>query len=52
MKNQNKDITKKHLPNKPQGNRTEGSKDYKNPVGSRDPITPPKNSGYDEKQPK
>lgn len=35
----------------PQGNRTEGSKDYKDPVGSKDSVTPPQNSGYDEKQP-
>jgi hypothetical protein len=47
----NKDM-KKNPPKNPQGNRTEGSKDYKNPVGSHDPISSPKNSGYDEKQPK
>lgn len=43
-----KDLDKK-IPE--QGNRTEGSKDYKDPVGSKDKISPPKNSGYDEKQP-
>ncbi len=33
------------------GNQTEGTKDYKDPTGSEGKSTPPKNSGYDEKQP-
>jgi hypothetical protein len=35
----------------PQGNRTEGTKHYKDPTGKNSPIHSPKNSGYDEKQP-
>ncbi len=36
----------------PQGNRSEAPKDYKDPTGKKEPISTPKNSGYDEKQPK
>lgn len=36
---------------KPQGNKTEASTDYHDPVGSNDKSTPPPTSGYDEKQP-
>jgi hypothetical protein len=44
----------KNLPNNSRsvGNQTEGSKNYKDPVGGQDKLTPPKQSGYDEKQPK
>jgi hypothetical protein len=35
----------------PHGNKTEGSKNYKDPVGKGDKTTPPPTSGYDEKQP-
>lgn len=45
-------ITQNDKNKKPSGNRSEASKDYKDPVGSKDKMTPPKNSGYDEKQPK
>ena len=44
-------IAPKHKSDAPPGNRTEGSKNYKDPVGKGDKSVPPQNSGYDEKQP-
>lgn len=44
-------VPKSSDPSKSQGNKTVGSKNYKNPVGKNDRSTPPPTSGYDEKQP-
>ncbi|GEM_PF-4390632 len=44
--------SEKNLKNNPPGNRTPASEDYKDPVGKNDEINTPKNSGYDEKQPR
>ena len=35
----------------PPGNRTPAPVDYKDPTGSKENISTPQNSGYDEKQP-
>ena len=50
--NQDKKNSQKKPEKNPQGNRTHAPTDYKNPVGKKDEISTPKNSGYDEKQPK
>ena len=36
----------------PPGNRTPAPVDYQDPTGSKSEIDTPKNSGYDEKQPR
>jgi hypothetical protein len=47
---------KKNKPQQPHkkgpGNTTEAPKDYKDPVGSKENGGNPKNSGYEEKQPR
>jgi hypothetical protein len=51
MKYPNQEAKKSGSKIAPPGNRTQAPVDYKDPTGSKEDISPPKNSGYDEKQP-